>query len=302
MSRWMLLSALTLGACATDVESAALPADQLAPAGALTFTHTPLVVGEQVTLSVSGAQPNQQMFLFRSNAVQVGGFCPGLIAPDCMDLAPPLINTFSLTSDANGDASITFRFPPVPPAASSIAMQVGYITNPGADTSNAVDAPIYQADSDTDGDYVSAAMEIANGTDPGLADSDGGGADDGFEIALGFDPTDPSDDAAVGNITFNNAISGLFVNRCSGCHINGSSSGGLNLDNYNPLLQPSGDVPSLANITPGSLEDSYLWHKVQGTQNSVNGSGVRMPRGRAALPDDEILMLEIWIQEGAPRN
>lgn len=300
MSRLPML-ALLLSAC--GVEPASLPADQLAPAGVLTLTHTPLVTGERATITVTGAAPNQTMFLFRSTAVQPMGFCPGVAAPDCMDLEPPLINTFSMRSDAAGVAEITFPFPNLPAAVTSVAMQVGYLTNPGADTSNAVLATVFQGDADDDGDHLSNADELGYGTDPGSADSDGGGAPDGEEIALGLDPNDAGDDGMAMPITWDSAIGQLMIDRCSGCHINGSSSGQLNLDDYaNVLPRANQPSPRIPNITPGSVEDSYLWHKVQGTQGSVGGSGSRMPRGRAALPDDEKLLLRIWIEQGAFEN
>ena len=48
---------------------------------------------------------------------------------------------------------------------------------------------------DEDGDGLTDADEVFNvGTDPCLADTDGGGEDDGSEIANGRDPFDPTDD------------------------------------------------------------------------------------------------------------
>jgi hypothetical protein len=56
-------------------------------------------------------------------------------------------------------------------------------------------------DFDADGDGLTAAAERANGTHPFVADTDADGVDDGTELRLGADPTDPSVTPAVGNAT-----------------------------------------------------------------------------------------------------
>jgi len=66
----------------------------------------------------------------------------------------------------------------------------------GSDPSNPYDDDPAR---DRDGDGLRDVDELGlYGTDPDKADTDGGGADDGDEVALGFDPLDPSDDVAVG--------------------------------------------------------------------------------------------------------
>lgn len=63
---------------------------------------------------------------------------------------------------------------------------------------------------------------------------------------------------------------------------------------------PSEQVPTMNRIEPGSLEDSYLWHKLKGTHESVGGEGTRMPQ-LAPLDDDKIATVEDWILAGAPQ-
>lgn len=202
MSRFssVLVSALALVGCSTDAQdSTALALAQSAAPGDMTLVSTPLVSGSQATLTVTGADPNERVFLFRSAGVQVNGFCPPPIAPDCMDLLAPVTMTFQMTANGAGEASQSFTFPSLPPAFTEIAMQAGYIDAPTIDTSNAVLEVIHPVGSDLDGDGLSANDEVdLHGTDPNNPDSDGGGVDDGAEIAAGTDPNDPGDDTGGG--------------------------------------------------------------------------------------------------------
>jgi hypothetical protein len=60
------------------------------------------------------------------------------------------------------------------------------------------------------------------------------------------------------------------------------------------------DVPSMVRVAPGSLNDSYLWHKVLGTQVEVMGKGQIMPPG-VPLNESERDVFARWIVAGAPR-
>jgi hypothetical protein len=63
---------------------------------------------------------------------------------------------------------------------------------------------------------------------------------------------------------------------------------------------PSGQVPTMQRVKPGSLNESYLWHKINGTQAEVHGSGQIMPPG-VPLRADELDLFGRWIAAGAPR-
>ena len=58
-------------------------------------------------------------------------------------------------------------------------------------------------------------------------------------------------------------------------------------------------LPSMQLVTPGALNSSYLWHKVNGTQLEVGGSGMIMPFTVPLVPD-ELRVIERWIAAGAP--
>ena len=60
------------------------------------------------------------------------------------------------------------------------------------------------------------------------------------------------------------------------------------------------DVPSMVRVAPGSLNTSYLWHKVTGTQLEVMGKGVIMPP-TVPLNQAEQEVFGRWIAAGAPR-
>ncbi len=59
---------------------------------------------------------------------------------------------------------------------------------------------------------------------------------------------------------------------------------------------------SLLRIAAGMPDDSYLVHKIQGTQGSVGGSGARMPLTGCCLSTDQIATIRAWIAAGAQDN
>ncbi len=294
------LGALVMLGC--GVEGETLPHDLAGPPGSMVLEVTPLVSGRSATLTVSNAPANAPIRVYRSGQVLLGGACPPALGGDCMDLRPALTETFSLVADAGGTATLNFRLPALPPSVSTVAFQAGTLSG-GFSSSNALQLTIHQPDSDLDGDGLTALEETRDyATDPSVADTDGGGLDDGEEVGLGSDPNNSIDDASTPGATWIDDIDPLISSRCSGCHTGGGSSGGLNLNTYAAYLAPSSDVPSMALIEPFDLDNSYLWHKISGTQNSVGGSGVRMPRGRTPLSTEEMMLVRAWVNAGAPRQ
>lgn len=63
---------------------------------------------------------------------------------------------------------------------------------------------------------------------------------------------------------------------------------------------PAQQLPGMSRVKPGSLQDSYLWHKIEGTQAQVGGSGTIMP-SNIPLNATEKLIFQRWIEAGAPR-
>ena len=67
-------------------------------------------------------------------------------------------------------------------------------------------------------------------------------------------------------------------NRCTNCH---GGAGGLSLSSgvsYGNLVnQPAGELGSMNLVTPFSSANSYMFHKIEGDQSNVGGSGSQMP-------------------------
>jgi hypothetical protein len=95
---------------------------------------------------------------------------------------------------------------------------------------------------------------------------------------------------------------------CTGCHTGGASApAGLDLSSgasYGNIFNVnSTELPSMKRIKPSDAANSYLLHKVNGTQGSVGGSGSRMPQGcsgSSCLSAATRTVIENWINSGAP--
>lgn len=87
------------------------------------------------------------------------------------------------------------------------------------------------------------------------------------------------------------------------CHIGPFVSADLDLSTPELTLAQSVGVPSrqspLLRVLPGRPSQSYLWHKMLGTQKTVGGSGDRMPQGGALLSQADMDAIRAWILEGA---
>ncbi len=66
-------------------------------------------------------------------------------------------------------------------------------TTLGSDVMDACDPDPTSSNCDLDGDQLGYDTEVSHGTDPENSDSDGDGYDDGWEIAVEYDPLDPCD-------------------------------------------------------------------------------------------------------------
>lgn len=93
---------------------------------------------------------------------------------------------------------------------------------------------------------------------------------------------------------------------CVTCHTNvgRTPAGGLVLTHdaaYEQLVNiASAQVPTVKYVTPGDSVNSYLYAKIDGRPGIT---GRRMPfNGPPYLTDGQILIMQRWIDLGAPRN
>ena len=112
-----------------------------------------------------------------------------------------------------------------------------------------------------------------------------------------------ADEAAV---SFKTQIQPILDGQCVFCHVTGAENGGLNLGRRvarASLLAVSTEAP-MPRVTPGAPEQSYLIHKLRGTQLAAGGSGNRMPMNDPPRPldDGQLDLILRWIDAGAVDN
>ena len=69
---------------------------------------------------------------------------------------------------------------------------------------------------------------------------------------------------------------------------------------YANLVNKQAVGVALPLVAPSDLDGSYLWHKLNNTQNDaeVGGTGLSMPLG-STLDAPTLALIEQWISEGA---
>jgi hypothetical protein len=146
---------------------------------------------------------------------------------------------------------------------------------------------------------VLALAACGGSTGPDTNDPDGNDSNDGT--------TSPCSAAADPTASLSCDVQPIFSASCalSGCHAGPSPAENLDLGTgaaFGAIVNVPAVQAALMRIRPGQPDSSYLVHKIQGTQASVGGSGVRMPLGRAALSQAQIDTVRAWVSAGAPNN
>lgn len=120
--------------------------------------------------------------------------------------------------------------------------------------------------------------------------------------------TDGEETGTPSTVSYSAEIQDIWDASCvAGCHVQGGSgmtSGGLVLTapSHAELVGPmSIQATTMPIVTPGDPNNSYLWHKLNGTFQDVGGSGLSMPLG-TKLPQDQLDLVEDWILGGALDN
>lgn len=107
------------------------------------------------------------------------------------------------------------------------------------------------------------------------------------------------------SVSFSKEIAPLLKSHCAPCHLTGEEPGQMALHpkaSYKSLVGAQSTESKLLRIRPGSAQDSYMIHKLEGTHLGVGGVGMRMPMEGAPLTADEIAMIRRWIDAGALDN
>jgi hypothetical protein len=106
---------------------------------------------------------------------------------------------------------------------------------------------------------------------------------------------------------YTSKIQPIFNAKCTACHAGAGAPQGMDLTTGNSFGMivnvNSHELPSMKRIKPNDVPNSYLVHKVEGTQGAVGGSGAKMPQGcsgASCLTATQISDIKAWINAGAP--
>ncbi len=98
---------------------------------------------------------------------------------------------------------------------------------------------------------------------------------------------------AQAKINYEDHIKPIFRQHCLSCHNQGESKGGLALDSHAALMSGGGSGEI---VFDGDYEGSRLWQLVAHEDTPV------MPPGQDKIPEDQIKLIEAWIQGGLLEN
>ncbi|MBE0627700.1 MAG: hypothetical protein IH606_23145 [Burkholderiales bacterium] len=99
-------------------------------------------------------------------------------------------------------------------------------------------------------------------------------------------------------VSYSKEVQPILSKNCSECHAPGKegyAASGLDTTNYASLMKGGKFGPL---VKPGDALSSSLNMLVEGRAHA----SIRMPHGRAKLPDADIETLKVWVNEGAKNN
>jgi len=122
----------------------------------------------------------------------------------------------------------------------------------------------------------------------------------------------PGDPAACDGVEFDSTFDAVqkvvfdsYGCTNSGCHGNGTTSGGLDLSpgaSWDNLHEVSSTVSSDQRVVPGAPFRSVLYQKLAGATLGEPTPGSPMPIGLPPLSESDLNLLRWWIYGGAPRD
>lgn len=156
--------------------------------------------------------------------------------------------------------------------------------------------------------FVLLACQPTDTPDPAPADTAEAAdtaTDTDTDTGADTDSSGTTDDTGTpAEATFDRDVVPILEVKCAGCHY--SEPQGLRLygDGVYDLLvgHQAGQLRSMDRVTPGDLDQSYLWHKLNGTHEEVGGTGSAMPTVYGEpLTAAELDTFRAWILGGALR-
>jgi len=99
-------------------------------------------------------------------------------------------------------------------------------------------------------------------------------------------------------VSYSKDVQPILAKNCSECHTPGQkgfAASGLDTTSYQSLMK-GGKFGQL--VKPGDALSSSLNMLVEGRAHP----SIQMPHGREKLPDKEIALLKVWVNEGAKNN
>lgn len=99
-------------------------------------------------------------------------------------------------------------------------------------------------------------------------------------------------------VSYNKDVQPILAKNCSECHApgqKGMAASGLDTTTYQALMKGGKFGPL---VKPGDALTSALNMLVDGRAHS----SIQMPHGRAKLPDKDMEILKVWVNEGAKNN
>jgi len=161
-------------------------------------------------------------------------------------------------------------------------------------------------DAATDAGSDAATDAATDAASDAATDAGADAAADAGSDAAADAGADSGADAGL-NPTFTNVYTTIINGTCTGCHSAAGMAGGLDMSSQSAAylhlvnVKAAGGACGSTNetrVVPGNSAASLLFNKVNGTQDC----GVRMPIGGPILSADKILLIEAWIDIGAPNN
>ena len=106
-------------------------------------------------------------------------------------------------------------------------------------------------------------------------------------------------------VSFDEIVRVFERNGCIRCHRGSRPAADVDLrpaDAWENIVnQRSGQARRMYLVAPGDVDESYLYLKLVDRHLQRGGRGVAMPIGRSRVSNEDLDIVESWIDDGAPR-